>query len=122
MRLGLLVSIVLLFCGTPSAERDIERRIVLKRHQMAASVGGRIPKPGDSVVFACTAHAGQRLFIRLQPGNNLVAQALLVLPSGKQEGPSTELSHLVNESGTLYIRVLSREQSSGSFRLYLSLR
>jgi hypothetical protein len=122
MRLRLVLVIALLFYTNASAGRDIDCRIVLKHGQTAATIRGRIPSPQDSVVYEFSAHAGQRLLIRLEPDKDLVAQALLVSPSGKQDGPGVELSRTVDESGIFHIRVTPREQSSGHFRLYLGLR
>ena len=56
------------------------------------------------------------------PDSLLVAQAVLLFPSGKQEGPGTDLNRSVDESGMYRIRVTPREQTSGTFQLYFSLR
>jgi hypothetical protein len=85
-------------------------------------IAGGVSKPDDVVIYALQAQAGQHIFIRLEPDKKLVAQALLVPPSGKQVGPGAKVDFVADQSGIFQIRVIPRERSSGTFRLYLSVR
>jgi hypothetical protein len=60
------------------------------------------------------------LNIRLELAPSLVAQLLVLVPSGMREGPTVEWSGTVDKSGPLYIRVIPRQQTSGSFHIYLN--
>jgi hypothetical protein len=122
MRLATLLFIALLVSAGSFTGREIERRIVLKRGQTESTTKGLIPRSSDSVVYQFRADLGRRVSIRLEPDRNLIAQALLVFPSGKQDGPGTELNCTVEESGTFRIRIVPREQTWGAFRLHLSVR
>ena len=122
MRAKLVLGVALLMALSYAGGGECEHRIVLKRGQTATMMTGRILTPGDAVLFAFNAQSGQHVSIRLKPSRHLVAQAVLLFPSGKQEGPGTDLNRRVDESGTYRIRVTPREQTSGTFRLYFSLR
>ena len=122
MALRFVVTLFLLFCPSVFEAREIRRWLALKPSQTETIIAGRVPKPDDVVVYALQAHARQHIFIRLEPDTRLVAQALLVPPSGKQVGPGAEIDLVADESGIFRIRVTPRERSSGTFRLYVSLR
>jgi hypothetical protein len=121
MRFRLLVVVLLVGVGVADA-RDIRRRIVLRPGQAEASVAGRVPRPDDVVVYDVAAPVGARVFVRLRPGARLVAQLLLVPGAGAQIGPGAELDCVVDGSGGFQVRVVPRERSAGSFRLYLRVR
>jgi hypothetical protein len=122
MRLGFVAAVALVFCVCPLQAREIEHRIVSKPGQTNTTLAGCVPKPDDVVVYVLQARAGQHFFLRLEPGPKLVAQVLLVPPSGVQVGPGAEVDHVAEESGMFRIRIIPRERSSGKFRLHLSLR
>jgi hypothetical protein len=104
------------------AGREYARRIVLRHGQTNAVFAARIPAPGDSVVFSFSARAGQNLSVHLKPQRNLVAQAVLIYPSGQQDGPGTDLTASLKEAGNYKLRIMGREQTSGTFRLAFGLR
>jgi len=117
----LFVLIALLFL--PAAAREFDYRVILKGSRTEATVKGYLPKPEDSALFSFSARAGQHVSIRVTPlTRQLVTQAVLIYPSGQQDGPGAVLNSDVTESGTYRIRVTPREQSRGKFRLYLHVR
>ena len=122
MPLKFVIAISLLFCPSVFEAREIKHRVALKPSQREMVIAGGVPKPDDVVVYALQAQAGQHIFIRLEPDKKLVAQALLVPPSGKQVGPGAKVDFVADQSGIFQIRVIPRERSSGTFRLYLSVR
>ena len=122
MPLRFVVAISLLFCPSVFEAREIKHRVALKPNQTQMIIAGGVPKPDDVVIYALQAQAGQHIFIRVEPDKKLVAQALLVPPSGKQVGPGAEVDFVADQSGIFQIRIMPRERSSGTFRLYLSVR
>jgi hypothetical protein len=122
MALRFVVTLFLLFCPSVFEAREIKHRIALKPSQTETVIAGGVPKPDDVVIYALPAQAGQHIFIRLEPDKKLVAQTVLVPPSGKQLGPGAKLDFVADEPGIFQIRVIPRERSSGTFRLYLSVR
>jgi hypothetical protein len=118
----LVLCVALLLAPSYTEGGTFAHRIILKRGQTAVTMTGRIPTPGDVVLFVFKAQSGQHVSIRLQPNRHLVTQAVLLYPSGKQAGPGTDLNCNVDESGTYRIRVTPREQTAGTFRLYFHLR
>ena len=118
MAMRLFVHITLLFLPILGAAREFDYRIILKRSE--ATVTGYLPRPEDSALFSFSARAGQHVSIRVAPlTRNLVPQALLIYPSGQQDGPGAVLNSDATESGTYRIRVTPREQTRGRFRVYL---
>ena len=122
MPLKFVIAISLLFCPSVFEAREIKHRVALKPSQREMVIAGGVSKPDDVVIYALQAQAGQHIFIRLEPDKKLVAQALLVPPSGKQVGPGAKVDFVADQSGIFQIRVIPRERSSGTFRLYLSVR
>lgn len=122
MSLRFVVAASLLFFPSVFEAREIKHRVALKPSQTEMVIAGGVPKPDDVVIYTLQAQAGKHMFIRLEPDKKLVAQALLVPPSGKQVGPGAEIDFVTEESGIFQIRVIPRERSSGTFRLYLSVR
>ena len=102
--------------------RVTEKTIKLKHGKTSAALGAAIASPDDSVVFTFAGAASQRLTIHLEPDRTLDPQAVVVSPSGKQEGPGVRLKVTLDETGEYRIRVTGREQTSGAFRLVFSLR
>lgn len=121
MRMKLLLFIALGLLALCSEAREIQCRIPLKPGQSEATVKGRIHGPSDWVLCAFTGRSGQHFAMRLEPGKDLVAQMVLVAPSGKQEGPGTNLTGSLDESGTYHIRITPREQTRGGFKLHFQL-
>jgi hypothetical protein len=121
MRIKLLLLIALGLLGLCSEAREIHCRIPLKPGQSETSVKGRMDTPSDWVLCAFTGRSGQHFAISLHPGKNLVAQMVLLAPSGKQEGPGTNLTGSLTESGTYHIRITPREQTWGGFKLHFQL-
>ena len=115
---------LLVFALSLSAQaRDYQRTILLKRGQRSTSSVMRLPSPGDSGVFSFEAHSGQHVLIEIKPiSRSLITQAVLICPSGKQYGPGQKMDQDLEESGTYQIRVVARQQTSGSFRVSLTLR
>jgi hypothetical protein len=119
MRLFVLIALLFL----PAAAREFDYRIILKGSRAEATAKGHLPRPEDSALFSFSARAGQHVSIRVTPlTRGLVTQAVLIYPSGQQDGPGTVLNSDLNESGTYRIRVTPREQTAGKFRLYLHVR
>ena len=82
---------------------------------------GSIPSPDDVVVYVFKARAGQHIFIYLLPDRQLISQAVLVAPSGKNVQNGTTFDSILNESGAFQIRILPRERTAGTFRLRLRI-
>jgi hypothetical protein len=123
MRVSLLISVALLSWPTFSAARVYEHRNILKPGHTEVTVRGRLRAPQDSALYSFSARAGQDIYMRVRPvTRRLVMQAVLILPSGQQEGPGALLKIKVHQAGTYKIRVEPREQSSGTFLLYLRVR
>src|SRR5260370_30400445 len=123
MRASFQVAFALLLLPSFLAAREYEHSIALKPGHREVTITGRLATPQDSALFTFTAHADQHISIRIKPvDRRLVIQAVLIHPSGKQDGPGTVLSSSADESGTYRIRITPREQSSGTFRLYLTVR
>lgn len=121
MRISFLFLLASLFLPGISTGRELVHRIVLNRRPVTLTE--RIPTPQDSVVFMFKANADQQISAKLTPVNSsLIPQAVLIYPSGKQEGPGTVLRNAARESGTYRIRVTPREQSTGKFKLYLDIQ
>jgi hypothetical protein len=117
----LLISFLLLLLTTCVTAHDFSRQVTLKQGSVTKLVGS-LPTPDDQAVFVFTAQSGSRLSVSLKPlTRTLVPQAVIVFPSGEQEGPGTELQVQLRESGTYRVRVVAREQTSGRFRLELQL-
>ena len=117
----LLVVIALLIGPHTLASREIRHRIALKPGG-EITVMGRIPTPQDVSVYVLRLRKGQPLSAQLKPGPKLRAWALLKPPSGDQIGPGTTIDSVVNKTGTFEIRIIPLEQSSGDFRLHVSLQ
>ena len=119
MRLFVLIALLLL----PAAAREFDYRVILKGSRTEATAKGHLPRPEDSALFSFSARAGQHVSIRVTPiTRGLVTQAVLIYPSGQQDGPGVVLNSDATETGTYRIRVIPREQTTGKFRLYLHVR
>ena len=121
MTLRLVVTIALLFGPGMLESREIRHRIALKRGG-ETTVSERIPTPQDIAVYVVQLRTGQHLSAQLNPGPTLRAWALLKPPSGDQIGPGTRIDSAVNETGMFEIRIIPLEQTSGDFRLLVSVR
>ncbi|MGA7238189.1 MAG: hypothetical protein WBY44_21060 [Bryobacteraceae bacterium] len=117
----LVITITLLFGPGMLESREIQHRIVLKRGG-ETTVSGRIPTPQDISVYFLQLRAGEHLSAQLNPGPTLRAWALLKPPSGDQIGPGTRIDSVVDKTGMFEIRIIPLEQSSGDFRLHVSLQ
>ena len=121
MTLRLVVTISLLLGSGILESREIRHRIVLRRGG-ETTVSGRIPTPQDVAVYVLKLRTGQHLSAQLSPGPTLRAWALLKPPSGDQIGPGTRIDSVVNKTGMFEIRIIPLEQSSGDFRLHVSVQ
>ena len=120
MRFGRILSLAAALAHVPLFGSEIHRRIVLAKNGTGATVTGRIPRTSDAVVYEFACLAGRHYSIRLEPGRELVAQAILILPSGIEDGPGVELAVDGSEAGTCRIRIVPRQQTAGSFRLKIA--
>ena len=106
-----------------AAAREFDYRIILKGSRAEATAKGYLARSEDSALFSFSARAGQHVSIRVTPlTRQLVTQAVLIYPSGQQDGPGVVLNSDATETGTYRIRVIPREQTTGKFRLYLHVR
>lgn len=114
-QLGLFLCIIL--CSTHSARADptCSGRLT---SSAARVVRGYFQRPFGACAFTFGYYGPRRtLELTLSPGSTLVAQLLVVLPSGLQEGPSPHLVIALSQHGTYRVRVISREQTIGGFTL-----
>jgi hypothetical protein len=117
-----LVVIIAILLGQHTLEsREIRHRIALKDGS-DITLSGRIPTPQDVAVFVLQLRTGQHLSAQLKPGPTLRAWALLKPPSGEQIGPGTTIDSVVKKTGMFEIRIIPLEQSSGNFRLRVSVQ
>jgi hypothetical protein len=121
MTLRLVVIIALLFGPGMLESREIRHRMALKRGG-ETTVSGRIPTPQDIAIYVLQLRTGQHLSAQLSPGPTLRAWALLKPPSGDQIGPGTRIDSVVNKTGMFEIRIIPLEQTSGDFRLHVSVQ
>jgi len=121
MSFRFIVAISLLFCTNVLGSREIKHRVILKQGQTDTVMTGSIPSPDDVVVYVFKARAGQHIFIHLVPDRQLISQAVLVAPSGKNVQNGTIFDSILDESGAFQIRILPRERTAGTFRLRLSM-
>lgn len=117
----LLVTISLLLSSSALESREIRHRIVLKPGS-ETTVSGRIPTAHDVAVYVLQLRTGQHLSAQLNPGPTLRAWALLKPPGGDQIGPGTRIDSVVHKTGMFEIRIIPLEQSSGNFRLHVSVQ
>ena len=121
MRIKAALAIALMLVLGRVNATEIHRRIVLKSEHQETVVSGRIPHPSDTAVFALRLPEGH-FFLQLDPGPSLRAFALLKPPTGPQVGPGAKLDYVVQKTGMFQIRIVPREQTSGTFQLRLSLQ
>ena len=117
-----LVAGALLPSASPLAAREAERPLAFGHGRAVTATRGLLRSPEDSVVYRFHVRFGQRIGIRLIPGRSLVAQAVLIAPSGMEEGPGADLRVTARETGTFGVRVTARQGTSGGFRLVLEVR
>jgi hypothetical protein len=121
MALRLVVIIALLFGPGMLDSREIRHRMALRRAD-ETTVSGRIPTPQDIAIYVLQLRTGQHFSAQLNPAPTLRAWVLLKPPSGDQIGPGTRIDSAVNETGMFEIRIIPLEQTSGDFRLLVSVR
>ena len=121
MTLRLAVTIALLFGPGILESREIRHRIALKRGG-ETTVSGRLPTTQDIAVYVLQLRSGEHLSAELIPGSTLRAWAVLKPPSGDQIGPGTRIDSVVTKTGMFEIRIIPLEQTSGDFRLHVSVQ
>jgi hypothetical protein len=89
----------------------------------AQIVKGYFPKPFGVCTYPYSYyHSRRTLNLTLYTDANLVAQLVVTLPSGRQEGPGSQLAIRLSERGMYLIRVISRQGTYGGFKLQKGLR
>src|SRR5262249_48375933 len=115
----------LLLPGTLCVAQASDHPIVFKAHQTKAYTSGQFSKTVHEVCFLFIARAGQHLLVRIRPlSPELITAAVVIYPSGKQDGGpgGTVFDSELSETGKYRLRVSQRQSEvEGRFRVLVEL-